>query len=178
MEWLFINHAQRGEQPALLETVVIERRDSRIFVAVRGTDWLTLLEKLNRVFIVRIAAEVILQHTRKRNWIKGRVDHGVADFATDDVVLTSVDRAPLDGARCGTRIEMASECIDRFVVVVIAIEDGKSKFGHDHNLRHNRLFRQPYVVRRCRLGPLAESELENLPGSSPNPISGQQLRRQ
>ena len=38
MEGLLVDHAERGEQPALLETVLVELGDAGIAVAVGGTD--------------------------------------------------------------------------------------------------------------------------------------------
>ncbi|CAB4676961.1 unannotated protein [freshwater metagenome] len=98
MERFFVDHAERWEQPALFKTMLIERRNTCVLVAIRRTDWFTLLQKFDRVFVIRVAAEVILEHTRKRNRIERRVDHCMADLAANDVVLTAVDRAPLNGA--------------------------------------------------------------------------------
>jgi hypothetical protein len=91
---------------------------------------LALLEQLDRVLVVRIAAEVVLQYARERDRIEGRIDHGPADPAADDVVLATVDLAPLDGAGGGARVEVTGEGVDGLVIVVVAVEDGKSEVGH------------------------------------------------
>ena len=177
MEGLLVDHAERGEQPALLETVLVELGDAGIAVAVGGTDRLALLEQFDRVLVVGIAAEVVLEHTRKGHRIEGGVDHGVADLAADDVVLAPIERAPLDGAGAGTRIEMTREGVDGLVVVVVTVEDGESEFSHDDNLRHNRLIGQSCVVRSRRVGPTGEALVEHLAGAGPGPVGREQLGR-
>jgi hypothetical protein len=55
--------------------------------------------------------------------IEGGVHHRVVHLAADDLVLATVDLAPLNDASTEAWVEVPGERVDRFVVVVVGVED-------------------------------------------------------
>ena len=78
-------------------------------------------EQLERVHLVRVAAEVLAQAARLGDRVEGGVGDGPADLAAQHVVLPTVDRGPLHRARPERRVEVAGEGVERLVVVVVRV---------------------------------------------------------
>ena len=119
---VLVDHAERREQPDLVEAVDVEGGDAGVAVAVLGTDAVAGLEQLERVVVVRVAPEVVGEDAGLGHRVERRVDDGAADLAADHVVLASVDLGPLDDPGAEGRVEVPGEGVERLVVVVVGVE--------------------------------------------------------
>ena len=97
-EQLFVEDAERGEQPDRLEAELVELGDAGVAVAVLGRDRLALAQELVRLLAVGVAAEVVVHRAGLGDRIEGRVHDRVAHPSADHVVLAAVDLAPLHAA--------------------------------------------------------------------------------
>ena len=122
LEGLLVDHPEGGEEPHLLEAVLVHRGEAGVAVAVRGVDGLRATEVLERGLARGVAAEVVGHGAGGRHRVEGGVGHRTADLATDHVVLALADLAPLDDARPELRVEVAGERVLGLVVVVVGVE--------------------------------------------------------
>lgn len=105
--------------------MAIEGRDSGVAVPVLGLDSIPCLEQLKGIVAIGVAPKVVPQHSRLCNWIEGRIHHRTADLAANHVVTPSIDLRPLHAPVGPRRVEMASECVERLVVVIVGVERPK-----------------------------------------------------
>ena len=99
LQRLLVDHPERGEEEAAGEALLVEHLHAGGRVAVLGADRLVVAEELQRVDLVRVAAEVLAEAARLGDRIEGGVGDGPAHLAAEHVVLPPVDRGPLHRAR-------------------------------------------------------------------------------
>ena len=130
LERLLVEHAERGEEPDLGQVLRVHGGEAGVAVAVLGADGLGLAHELVDGPAVGVAAEVVDERPGRRDRVEGRVGHGPADPAAQRVVAPAVDLDPLDHPRPQLRVEVAGEGIERFVIVVVRVEDGRVDSVH------------------------------------------------
>ena len=130
LERLLVEHAERGEEPDLGQFLDVHGGQTGVVVAVLGADGLGLAHELVHGPAVGVAAEVVDERPRRRDRVEGRVGHRPADSSAQRVVAPAVDLDPLDHPRPQLRVEVAGEGIERFVIVVVRVEDGRVDSVH------------------------------------------------
>ena len=122
LERLLVEDAERGEQPARLEILLIEHSHAGITISIRGGDGLTIGEHLERIATVRVTTEVLVHRSGLGDGIEGCICNGSADATANHVVFATVDLAPLHTARLHALGDVASERVERLVVMIVGVE--------------------------------------------------------
>ena len=119
-----------GKSQTLRQALGVHGGEPGVAVAVLGADRLGRAHQLVHGPAVGVAPEVVDQRPGRRDRVEGRVGHGPADPPAQRVVAPAVDLDPLDHPRPELRVEMAGERIERLVVVVVGVEDGRVDSVH------------------------------------------------
>ena len=130
LERLLVEHAEGGEEPDLGQALGVHGGEAGVAVAVLGADGLGLAHQLVHGPTVGVAPEVVDQRPGRRDRVERRVGDGPADPAAQRVVAPAADLDPLDHPRPELRVEVAGERIERLVVVVVGVEDGRVDSVH------------------------------------------------
>jgi hypothetical protein len=119
---LFDADTQRREQEAAFHPLRVHQREARDRIAVRVADRLELAECGADVVTGALAAEIVVERAGTRDGVERRVGNEAEHTARDHHAFLAVDRRPLHGLAVRGR-KVASERVDRFVVVVVRVED-------------------------------------------------------
>ena len=120
---LLVDHPEGGEEQASGHALLVEGGQAGLGLAVGGADRFAAGQELHRVPSVGVAPEVVVHGPGQGHRVEGRIGHGPADPAADDVVATAVDLGPLDDPGPEGRIEVPGEGVECLVVVVVGVED-------------------------------------------------------
>ena len=133
---LLVDHPERGEQPAPGQALLVEHAQSGLGIAVLGADRLVVAEPGERVDPVAVAPEVVVEAAGLGHRVEGGVRDGPAHPPAEHVILAAVDGRPLHAPGPERGVEVAGEGVDRFVVVVVRIEDRMPEVAHGPRVEH------------------------------------------
>ena len=120
---VLVDHAQRREEPDLLDPLRVHDLEAGVAIPVLGTDRLGRAEELERGAPVGIAPEVLHQGAGRGHGVEGGIGDGAADAAADGVVLAASHVDPLDDPGPVGRVQVPGEGVERLVVVVVGVKD-------------------------------------------------------
>ena len=115
--------AERGEQEAAFDPLLVHQRDPRRGLAVRRVDRLELAERGANVVAGALAAEVLVERAGSGDGVEGRVRDEPVHPSGHQETLLPVDLGPLHRALGHAGIEVPGERVRGLVVVVVRVEE-------------------------------------------------------
>ena len=123
LERVFHPDAERGEENGTTETLLVHDPQPKLSVLVLGAQGLEFAEGILDLLPTRIASIPVVERARFGHGIEGRIGHVGVDGPTHQEPAAAVDLGPADAPSPQPGVLVPGEGIDRFVVVVVEVED-------------------------------------------------------
>ena len=152
---VFLQHfldaqAEAGNQPRLVDALLVEAGDAGVAVLVLRLDDLHRDDVAQFLRVVVLSAEIDLERTWHTDGVVGRVWHDRELLGVDQQRGSPADIGPLDDV-AELRIEVTGQAVVRLVVVLVGVEQAVVDVRLDLGVHLlDRGHRNPFVSRHRR----------------------------
>jgi hypothetical protein len=127
-------HTEGGEEDGSLHALRIHHREARLAILIRGRQGLQRTEGFADVAVVGATPVVVVEASRARDRVEGRVRDEALHLATHQQALLAPNPGPLHATRGHLRVGVAGEGIPRLVVVVVGVAEREVESRHGRGL--------------------------------------------
>ena len=117
-----VEHPQSGEEPHGLKALGVHDLETGLRVHVMIGQRLPVAQHLGRVAALGVPLEVVAQRPGLGDRVPRRVGHRPGQLAPDEMVLAAAHVHPLHHPGLHAGIDVAGECVEGLVVMVVGIE--------------------------------------------------------